>query len=735
MSRTIFDYDSSDSEEMYQTSVKGINNISMNSNILYNAGNSIFYNKDIFLEYKIQKAEAGYKKVASSALVNKFLTKKEYTDEDKKPESLYTILDKSLNKNPETNNDDIKTINDTWTLYKQIEEKLPEGGLINTESLKCFGVLQKYINKNTLNNVKDKEAIQEIGKVFNILKQNDSVHITNTIKFFKDIKSILDEEIIENFLSLVKKYSNVSLLNGEIAKIITNTEDTIDEQYIKTVFKITEVCNNQAQTVINAQKLYKQIEEKLPEGGLIITENLKCFKVLNSCENWLNISNKEQINISDAFNFSKEEVQTFLNSISEIEGIKVIISNLIDLTKKSSSILNDKITNHVTSERQTLDFDFALDILCNEHLYDLSSKLSDFDSIVSKKIKELPFFNTSVNEEINAQEFLASSLTYQKFLKTITKFTLLRTHGDEIDTNVQYGEALYQNKSYSKTISTKSTLSKGLKRTEEVSALGNYCNISKMLLQAQQKLELTDQELIKTFQDILKGQNLYNRHKPTPDVVKTLYDITYLLFSCEANRNPEALISNAIFLELVEQGKYTINQMAYHLPMAMSGAIEIGRFFHNHDKLKRVNDYAKTIKAPDNTNEFIIKESVLLQKWVGLEEIAGEASLKLIEENKVLDKEKKKEKNKEAKGEIQQEIDKNKEQIQEIADRCKELFKNVSTENIQKLNELIQRWYGVAIKFKAGASRADGFDPYDDELIDPTETVSSANKYCFVVVK
>jgi hypothetical protein len=559
--------------------------------------------------------------------------------------------------------------------------------------------LQKYIDKNTLNNTKDKDAIQEIGKVFNILKQGESVHITHTTNFFKEIKkSILDEKTIQDirdFLSLIDKHSNVPLLNDEIAQIITNTENIIDERHVEAVFKITEMCKNQVQTIINAQELYKQIENKLPAEGLINTENLKCFKILNSCKNWANVSNKEQINISHAFNLAKEEVQTFLNSISKIKDIKVLINNLIDLTTKSSNILNDKITNHVTSERYTLNFDFALDILCDEQLYDLSSKLSDFDSVVSDKIKELPFFNTSDNEGTNAQDFLASSLTYQKFLKTITKFTLLRTHGDEIDTNVQYGKTMYQDKSYSKTISTKSKLSAGLKRTEEISGLGNYSNISKTLLQAQEKLGLTDQELIKVFQNILKGQNLYNKYKTTPDVVKTLYDITYLLFSCETNRNPEALISNAIFLELVEQGKYTINQMADHLPMAMSGAIEIGRFYHNHDKLKRVNDYAKTSKTPDNTNEFIIKESVLFQKWLGSEEIAGELSLKLIEENNALDKKKKKEKNKEEKKKIQQEIDKNKEQIQEIADQCKDLFKNFSKEEVQKLNKLIQRWYGV----------------------------------------
>ena len=255
------------------------------------------------------------------------------------------------------------------------------------------------------------------------------------------------------------------------------------------------------------------------------------------------------------------------------------------MVEKSTKLLNDEIKTHVISNKQTVNFDFGIHILCDEQLSlrekqspSLSNKLSDFDSIVNDKIKELPFFNTSINEETNAQEFLASSLTYQKFLKTITKFTLLRTHGNEIDTNVQYGKAMYKDKSYSKTISTKSTLSTGLKRTEEVSALGNYSNISKMLLKAQETLKLTDQELIKTFQDILKGQNLYNKHKTTPDAIKALYDITYLLFSCEANRNPEALISNAIFLELVEQGKYTINQMTDHLPMAMSGAIEIGRF-------------------------------------------------------------------------------------------------------------------------------------------------------------
>ena len=153
MSKTIFDYDSSDDEKIDKSSVKGIDNILTNSNILYNAGNTILHNHGVFLKYKQQKKEADYKTVTSSTLINKFLTKKEYTEKDKNSESLNTLLDKSLNisvqeyvyEEPELL-DSIKAITNVWKLYKQIEEKLPERGLINIENFKCFKVLNYKIN-------------------------------------------------------------------------------------------------------------------------------------------------------------------------------------------------------------------------------------------------------------------------------------------------------------------------------------------------------------------------------------------------------------------------------------------------------------------------------------------------------------------------------------------------------------------------------------------------------------
>ena len=81
-----------------------------------------------------------------------------------------------------------------------------------------------------------------------------------------------------------------------------------------------------------------------------------------------------------------------------------------------------------------------------------------------------------------------------------------------------------------------------------------------MLHQAQEKLQLNNQQLIEAFQNILKGKSLYSKYETNLGAVKTLYDITYLLFSCEPNRNPESLISNAMFLELVAKG-YTNSQI------------------------------------------------------------------------------------------------------------------------------------------------------------------------------
>jgi hypothetical protein len=67
--------------------------------------------------------------------------------------------------------------------------------------------------------------------------------------------------------------------------------------------------------------------------------------------------------------------------------------------------------------------------------------------------------------------------------------------------------------------------------------------------------------LVNSFQQIFKVEYFYQKYPQHIDLlkfIKILYDVTNLLFSCEVNRNPEALISNIIFQELIKRGVCSI---------------------------------------------------------------------------------------------------------------------------------------------------------------------------------
>jgi len=240
----------------------------------------------------------------------------------------------------------------------------------------------------------------------------------------------------------------------------------------------------------------------------------------------------------------------------------------------------------------------------------------DHNDEISKKLVGIKVFNSDDQE--NASLFLSNSLFYQKLLKTTAK-TLGVMHFPK-QANSEYPLFIDKNKLK---INIFSEFTNTLKRTEKVTALGTYENVSLQLTQVRDKLKKSDKEIVGFFPRILKGEDLFKTCSDLdPATIKVLYDIAYLLFSCEANRNPSALITNAMFLELVSSGKYKITDMATKMPMAMSGAIDVGRYYHEQferlgNKAKK-NDYGTTNSSKKDLVKFQELEENLLVEFLKL---------------------------------------------------------------------------------------------------------------------
>lgn len=99
--------------------------------------------------------------------------------------------------------------------------------------------------------------------------------------------------------------------------------------------------------------------------------------------------------------------------------------------------------------------------------------------------------------------------------------------------------------------------------------------------------------------------------------MKTLYDIVYLLFSLEVNRNPSALLTNAIFFELVLKGEFSLDDMPKKMPMAMKGAVAVSRKYRDSStsKKKLANDYGEAEKKEDEFNTFKDREKELFDLY------------------------------------------------------------------------------------------------------------------------
>lgn len=658
MAKSIFDYDSSDDELSGYTSGSA-RKVRTGDHLFYDAGNAILHNKMVFKKYRDKKP---YKTKPESKLVNKFLTNKVYAEDDKTYKSLSSFSAKQSKQEKKK----LETFfQDSRNLYSKLEE--------------VAGNFQKkdaVINSTKYIDVLDKLQNSDIEKTFYIQKAK--------IKAFK--KSLGD---IEGFKENIQKLKSFIDEFPAMKQLVQRSISQEEEPDYKSLVVMQNLCNafkSDVNHLIEVKELYTYLEKLagtqayFTKDGTVNTVNLKCFDVLQKAASQKKLDNITKTSVANTWGIKKSKVEGFLSECKNKWGNFLELIECRSVFQGMNNVIQGKIQKFITASSHDMDFNFVLYLACNKELEGITHYLSQGDKQISDRIKELDFFSEGKGLQSDASEFLSKSLLCQKYLKTLAKFVSLRNLQGTDKHTVANKITISISKNHELDISN--DFSSTSKRTEKVLTLGDYKNISKKLISALNGLSESAIGVVDLFKGILKGEVLYSeKSKNDTDHVKDLHDIVYLLFSCESNRNPSTLITNAMFLELVKNGIYGLNDMAEKMPMAIDGAIEIGRYFHHQNKKeKRVNDYGITKAKPKNTDQFIQREKELLEDWV---------------------------------------------------EHC------TTTEDINKeIQNLVLRWYGIGIRLKAAGETTEKYFSNDYDYISPIKALDETNnKYCSVVLK
>ena len=593
--KTIFDYDSSDDEEAKQVKKD-----------MYGYGTAILNHQIISKAYKAEKAAlfkapAEHAKAITAALTMRGkATKKE---EKVVAEEFFLHLG-----TPRVDSDKIKNARSLYENLLNIQAKHKEEddtrGLIDTHDFKCFMVLKDFLADRVGlvdSDLQDAWGIRK-GQVQLFLNEVLLIlNITEEINKLLEFKNALPGVARDKFLAIiVGSGENLAMALQSFSGIINVHDD------VRTDLELLEKSKEFYEAAAEIQKKYKGTAI----NGVIDSVNLKCFHTLKS-----SIAKEDDLTpLEKSWGLQKNTGSKFLNEVKEKANCTSIISNFIDFMDQKSLVTQKKIRDYLVEDSTISNIELCMISMFydqEKHLSGILTRLSEFDRIVNDAIKELKFFAGA--EQPTAEGFLVSGLLYQKYLKTITKFSAFREYGKKIASKINVFNRI--------DIDTTNSFSTGLKRTEQVIGFDVYTDAKDSLVSAQLALRLGNEELVGCFKSILRGKNLFEAYHNNFDAVKILYDITYLLFSSEANRNPSALISNAIFFELVKAGKYTIEKdMVSKMPMAMVGAIQVGRYYHDNtqERCKKVNDYGDG-KAPEkDLTEFKKREEEILKQYNAL---------------------------------------------------------------------------------------------------------------------
>ncbi len=161
-------------------------------------------------------------------------------------------------------------------------------------------------------------------------------------------------------------------------------------------------------------------------------------------------------------------------------------------------------------------------------------------------------------------------------------------------------------------------------RNEEVLNAGNYDAIYEKIRTIKENLNIDDVKLATIIRSIIAGDESNLPYNLTQELMKTLCTITYLIFGCEATRNPAMFVSNQMLLDLIIQEKTSWENALKIMPMAPKGATPTARELNESYKINMPYPYVYpgTTTTPFHTSEKLSKaEANIFKHWLKLKKL------------------------------------------------------------------------------------------------------------------
>ena len=237
MTKSIFNYDSSDDEKSSNHAVYS-NTTTTSSDFLYRVGNAVLHHQDVFKGYRGRKTDYTTKQ-DSWKIVNKFLTRKTYTNDDKIDSvSLASFLS---NTQPAGSNEKFKKLLvKSRELYKKVEEAAKqfqkEGAIINTTS---------YI-----------DALYSLTD--DLITKTFDIDLTKIKEFKKEITNLQD--LKANIDSLKSLTDNLPLMKSIIQEAISQQREPVYPSLV-TIKNLCDEFSNDVSDLTEYQKIYKYLDD------------------------------------------------------------------------------------------------------------------------------------------------------------------------------------------------------------------------------------------------------------------------------------------------------------------------------------------------------------------------------------------------------------------------------------------------------------------------------------------
>ena len=420
--------------------------------------------------------------------------------------------------------------------------------------------LEKHFNEyfNKYSDEIQKYITQELIELFSLRSayhKNQQKHLENIKQFLKDSEDHECEEDTIQILgfenedelksALVNKvhteYFSKNATYKEVENIIfgyNESDQKINKEKIKPLAIFKDLLSKQIPHVISSSEIMAVIlENKFIDR--FYRENISETIIIdNYVDNLLNPVIKKQ--------------KTSLETDEEDQSSKFVKqpSKYIDFPKKT-------IKNYIKAEGEYTGIYSVKLVLENEesNIREINSK----NKIIGSKLKTL-LSKKAFQEDF--QEHIAYALIDQKIIRNELKISGI----SKIKDTILYSKDLpsgINNAIGSTDISINGTKTdyRYLPLIQDSSA---YIALTNELKQHLNNIQ--EKSLIKIFQQIIRGKEVDYTNIDSKDFI---YRFTDLLFNCETERNVSAFLTNAMFIELVSAGMYSIDDLPNRLPMTI----------------------------------------------------------------------------------------------------------------------------------------------------------------------